>query len=272
VLLALVAVASSGHRSLSGGDGAAREPSSAFWDYLFSVSLAFGVVGAGLLAWMLARGQQSDPRLTRKLQFRGVFFLVAAMLLGVVIAQRIGDFRADSQRANESRERATTIGSRTRGSPDESYRPEFRWLPVLLLGGAALVTAAVLGARSRRRLAHEPSDEQLVEGLAELLDEALGDLRSEPDPRRAVIAAYARMERALAAYGLPRRRSEAPLEFLGRIWTELGVVPGARNLVFELTHLFERAKFSAHEIGPELKDEAIATLSGLRDELRREEE
>jgi hypothetical protein len=267
----VVAVASSGHRSLDGGE-AAREPSNAFWDYLFSVTLAFGVIGAGVLAWMLARGQQSDPRLTRKMQVRSVFFFVGALMLAVVIAQRIGDIRGDDQRANGIRGGASTTSSRTTTAPQEPYRPEFRWLPVLLLGGAGLLTAAVLGARSRRRGAEEPSDEQLVEQLAVLLDEALDDLRSEPDPRRAVIAAYARMERTLAAYGLPRRQSEAPLEYLGRIWTDLGVVAAARNLVFELTHLFERAKFSAHEIGPELKEEAIGTLAGLRDELRREDD
>ena len=37
---------------------------------------------------------------------------------------------------------------------------------------------------------------------ADVLDETLDDLRAETDPRRAVIAAYARMERALAAFGL----------------------------------------------------------------------
>ena len=55
------------------------------------------------------------------------------------------------------------------------------------------------------------------EALAQVLSETLDDLRSEPDPRKAVIGAYAKMERTLAARGFPRRESEAPLEYLGRI-------------------------------------------------------
>ena len=37
-----------------------------------------------------------------------------------------------------------------------------------------------------------------------MLDETLDDLRAEADPRRAIIAAYARLERVLAANGVPR--------------------------------------------------------------------
>jgi hypothetical protein len=77
------------------------------------------------------------------------------------------------------------------------------------------------------------------------------------------------MERALAAYGLPRHPFEAPLEFLERASPELAAThPGGRRLVFELTHLFERAKFSQHAVDEEMKRDAIATLEALRDDLR----
>ena len=53
------------------------------------------------------------------------------------------------------------------------------------------------------------------EALAEVLSETLDDLRREPDPRKAVIGAYAKMERTLAARGFPsarpkRRSSTSP--------------------------------------------------------------
>ncbi|MDX6493013.1 MAG: hypothetical protein QOH02_948, partial [Gaiellaceae bacterium] len=35
-----------------------------------------------------------------------------------------------------------------------------------------------------------------------------------------------------------------------------------------LTELFERAKFSAHTLGPEEKSRAIESLESVRDELR----
>jgi hypothetical protein len=96
------------------------------------------------------------------------------------------------------------------------------------------------------------------------VDETLDDLRSEPDPRKAVIAAYARMERILAAHGLARRRSEAPFEYLARVLLQLRVT---RPSVERLTQLFALAKFSRHEIPPGLKDQAIEALVSLRGEL-----
>ena len=100
--------------------------------------------------------------------------------------------------------------------------------------------------------------------LAAAVDESLDDLRAEPDPRRAVIAAYARLERVLAAYRLPRRPAEAPFEYLGRMLAELSVTPEAAR---RLTDLFERAKFSQHAVGADMKEEAISALETVRDDL-----
>lgn len=97
-----------------------------------------------------------------------------------------------------------------------------------------------------------------------MIDEGLDDLRSDPDPRRAVIRAYARMERALSRHGLPRQRSEAPLEYLVRVLAELR---GGGGSARRLTDLFAQAKFSSHPVGPPSKEEAIASLTALRDEL-----
>ncbi len=93
----------------------------------------------------------------------------------------------------------------------------------------------------------------------------IDDLRRENDPRRAVVAAYASMERILAAHGLARRRAETPFEYLARVLRELHV---GEDAVRSLTQLFEYAKFSAHEIDAGMKEEAIVALSAVRDDLR----
>jgi hypothetical protein len=80
-----------------------------------------------------------------------------------------------------------------------------------------------------------------------------------------VIAAYARLEGTLTHHGLPRRPSEAPLEYLARILLELEVRPEA---VLDLTELFEQAKFSRRRIDAAMKDEAIDALVAVRDDLR----
>jgi hypothetical protein len=273
-LLALVAVASRGGRPSSGGGGA-REPATAFWDYAFSTTLALAVAALGIAIWTVATGKVGAvERPTKQRRLGGVVFLVA-VLVALVIAARQMDLDPKSLGNDQSTSgRPTTTSSAAEARPQRARPPELRWAPVLLLGAAGLATVAVLAARSRARLRRQAptSDLELADELATLLDETLDDLRAEPDPRRAVIAAYARTERALAANGLPRRSFEAPLEYLDRIAAPLHErVPSARRLVFELTHLYERAKFSPHAIDAEMKADAIATLDTLRDELRREE-
>src|SRR5262249_54832097 len=104
-----------------------------------------------------------------------------------------------------------------------------------------------------------------AEALAEALDESIDDLRSEADPRKAVIAAYARMERVLARCELAREPFEAPREYLQRVVPELG---GSSESAGRLTDLFEHAKFSVPPIDAGMKEEAIDAFETLRDELR----
>jgi hypothetical protein len=140
-----------------------------------------------------------------------------------------------------------------------------RWdevvLVLVMVAGVAVVLAATRPARRPLRPWRELSQEQ----VALALDESLDDLRNEPDLRRAIIAAYARMERALAVGGLPRRPSEAPFEYIARALRQLDASADAAE---HLTVLFEWAKFSQHEPEPSMRDEAIEALVAVRDELR----
>jgi hypothetical protein len=142
----------------------------------------------------------------------------------------------------------------------------FDWLPVIVVFSLATVGGGAAALFLRRRREDEPRPATVAaETVAAALDESLDDLLAEPDPRRAVIAAYARMEQALERAGLPRRPSDAPHEYLERALQELG----ARAASIErLTMLFERAKFSVHEIDRQMKEDAITALVTLRDELR----
>ena len=90
-------------------------------------------------------------------------------------------------------------------------------------------------------------------------------LEFDPDPRRAVIQAYVRMETVLAAHGHAREPHEAPLEYLARVLRELDVRAEAAHA---LTELFERARFSRHEIDAAMRAEAVASLEAVRDDLR----
>ncbi|HEX7147338.1 MAG TPA: DUF4129 domain-containing protein, partial [Actinomycetota bacterium] len=122
-----------------------------------------------------------------------------------------------------------------------------------------VVVAQLVADRRRRRPPKTPG-----ERLVELLDDTLEDLEREPDPRRAVIGAWARMEAGLAAVGLPRHPSEAPFEYAARVLETAFARPAS---VHRLTGLFERAKFSHHAIGQADRDQAIAALRAVRQEL-----
>jgi Domain of unknown function (DUF4129) len=96
------------------------------------------------------------------------------------------------------------------------------------------------------------------------IDGSLDALMAEPDPRRAVIAAYGRMERWMSYTGYGRRSWEAPFEHLDRVVADLGATAAVGAT---LAGLFERAKFDNRPCGPEMKQEAIMALTELRKDL-----
>jgi hypothetical protein len=266
-LLAVVALAAGGRTPIGGEPGESRKPPVVFWDYVFSTAAVLFLLAAPVAAWLFWLSRSSrDPQAGQRRDVR-VLIVAAAVCAAIAAGSYLARARDDGQRPVIPPLPTPTAG----GEVDEAGRraPEFRLLPAIVIGAGALLLLAYYDARRRyrRSLALERSEDALVDALAALLEDTLDDLRREPDPRRAVIAAYARMERALAAFGFPRRVFEAPLEYLERLAPELEELPGAARLVFELTHLYERAKFSAHAIDAGMKEDAIDTLLALRAEL-----
>ena len=122
------------------------------------------------------------------------------------------------------------------GSPStEKHRPvggspaHFDWAPVAVVGGIVLIGLGagawiLIRRRTPKKVLWDGVD---ADALIAALDDSLDDLRDEPDARRAVIAAYARMEGALAYEGLARRKAEAPREYLARTLPALGAGAGS---------------------------------------------
>jgi hypothetical protein len=86
------------------------------------------------------------------------------------------------------------------------------------------------------------------------------ELRAEPDARVAIIRAYGRFERALAAARAPRAAWQTPAEFMR---TTLARLPVPAVPVRRLTALFEVARFSIHPLGPEARDAACDSLDEI---------
>jgi uncharacterized membrane protein YidH (DUF202 family) len=265
-LIALVAVASGGDTP-SGSAGSTR-PSHLLIDTLVSlyiVLMAFGLVVFVWLYFLRRESAYERARLRQRGRLRSLVFL--ALVLGAfALALRIAENRNDlPQRQIGPADIATPADD---AGPRRGYEPEFALVPVLIvvgLVGTAAVSLAIASRRRRRALGDRLGYAELAEALEDVLAESLDDLRAERDPRKAVVAAYARLERTLAAYGLPRRAAEAPAEFLARILASLEV---SHRSIGRLTALFERAKFSQHEVDVGMKEEAIDALETTRDELR----
>ena len=146
--------------------------------------------------------------------------------------------------------------------PAEPGPEQSKGIAALAAGIAAGVVglAAVALVRARRRA----PDAQPRATVAEGARDAAAAAAIPADPRAAVLAAYARMEAALATVGLARRPSDAPREYLTRLEAALG---GGRAPAARLTELFERARFSPHPVGEDLRRDAIGALESLRAEL-----
>jgi Domain of unknown function (DUF4129) len=270
LLLVAVAIASSG--SVPAGTAGTRRPADKLVDVLISLFLLLMVVGVGMWIYLLALrkdvvANSLANRTRRSPLVSFLTFMLAFGLLALVVRWMSVDEalrRRIAARIGLSSSSSGGTAGGTKGST--AYEPQFATGPVLVV--LALVAIAVLAwylsYRARRRRL-EPMSDALLPVLADVLDETIDDLRAEADPRRAVIAAYARMERALAAYGLPRHPSEAPDEYLQRIFSDLDV---SRRATSRLTALFSWAKFSGHDVAPEMKDEAIEALEAVRAELR----
>jgi hypothetical protein len=153
------------------------------------------------------------------------------------------------------------------GAGADGYTPTFEW-PVLWAAILLLLAAAVWWYWWRKQNPAErrlsPDAASLEHEVASSISDAIDDLEAEPDPRRAVIAAYARMERALARNGVRREASETATEYLRRILLSL---TSQSDAVKRLTGLFEQAKFSTHTIDAEMKHDAIESLRVIRADL-----
>jgi hypothetical protein len=265
VLVALIAVAAGGYR-VGGSNSSHASPYAV--DTILSILIALYIVAAFIVVvamfWSgleLRRTQRQKPQ-SRRIWRTIVLLLVTAVF--VVIASQHFRVHPRPPTENAAGGRGSQNGHDKKGAAHKPHQARIRLVPLLgVLGAGGIAFAAFLIAENRRRR-RLPSNWRVAEALSDVLDETLDDLRAESDPRRAVIAAYARMERSLAAHGIPRRRFEAPHEYLARVLTE---VTGGGLAARRLTALFERARFSPHEVDAAMKSEAVEAIESLQADL-----
>jgi phosphatidylglycerophosphate synthase len=273
-LLVLVAVGSRAHRPVGGSGAPPSDATGLVGNYIL---VAIGILlpfGALLVLWTFAYRRHELRRRDRASWWQTAITVVLMSGLLVVLFSRIGPVYVRPLHPPV----ALTPGHHQppptgrRATVPQDAGSGFDWLTVyvfgmVLLGLVVLVVGAVV---LRRRWSEELNAEAtLAAALDEIVKDTLEDLHEDRDPRRAVIRAYARMEKTFAAYGVPRHPAEAPFDYVARVLDRLAV---SAYEVERLTNLFAWAKFSNHEIDAGMKDEAVAALAGLRAELEDAEE
>jgi hypothetical protein len=131
----------------------------------------------------------------------------------------------------------------------------------MALAFVVLAPAAILIRRRRPRDQESPSEE-LSE--LEVVRASIAALESERDPRRAILRAYAQMEQAFRNVEVARARDETASEFLERTTRRL---PRSAGAAAELTALFEEARFSTHQLTHADREQALASLRRVEEEL-----
>ena len=261
-LLGLVGLASNGDLGGAGDGGDSAPLPSGAYSYLYALFLALGVLAVPFFAFIYARGTPYSKSERRRARFTP-FFLVGVLGALVLIASRWPDgFSTVLERLSFF----DGGGEATSGSAAQPPVPERAPLAIVwgsVFGLLALLIGWQLFRPRRGVLRRVPS---LAETLSDELARTLDDIRAEPDPRRAIILAYARMEATLTSGGVARHEAEAPLEYVSRVLLELEV---PADPVHRLTDLFEQAKFSDHPIDQAMKDDAVAALDEIRTELGR---
>jgi hypothetical protein len=264
-LVALAGIASHG-RPLSGSRGGG--PTATFFDYVFTTIVIAAVVVTAVVVYALvvSRRGERPARRGRWHLVQLLFMLLATALIAALLVELpIRQHRLHSLAQRAGLARQPPLGQKSIANV-HARSARLRWDEVAIV--VALLAGVAAFALAARRTAGPAGSPRLGsrETLSLAIDESLDDLRNDPDLRRAIIAAYARAERALAAAGLPRRAAEAPFEYLERT---LRALDTSRPAVARLTTLFEWAKFSQHEPEPQMRGEAIEALLAVREELRR---
>jgi hypothetical protein len=250
-LLALVAASAGVGETGGSGSGGGVPPEVAAWGYAALAILAIAGIPALLV---LAVREVPEARRRGRRTWLTPLAIAAIAAIGVAASAYGGDG------LSEVLARVRVMQPSAAAEERLARPPAADWVPLalasgLVVGGSALVL--------RRRA---PGRRDAVSSeLADALDGPLGDLRREADVRRAIVAAFARLELALAAVGAARAPGEAPFEYVERV---LGSLDVPRPPLDALAALFERARFSVHPLGDDERDAAVDALEAVRDALR----
>jgi hypothetical protein len=249
--------------------GAGRPPAANEWfvvpdlgSVLPAILGALAVIELVLIAYVRPNRYRARRVSRQGLSLLSLLFITTVVVL---VALAIGPQEAPEEPILSELPTASTSQPEGTGVAGErSVDGQGRDIATLLL---IFVIAGALLVRSARRTARSPSrqqsgSEEMHEAdLGPAIDAATQQLRMGPEPRMAVMAAYAGLERALAKLGHDRHPADTPTEHLAKA---LAAVPTVAAPSVRLGHLYELARFSAEPITEDDRIRAAESLAEAR--------
>jgi hypothetical protein len=228
----------------------------------------------------LPRERAGDRRpLTWRMVLVAVAVVIAWLLLFALLSRMNGQFGVDAPASPTSTPPpGAPVPPTEAPQPPQSSPAVFSMLAgaTVLLMLAVFIGAAIIGRRQRRRVQPPPApgDESVMapttsapDPLARAAERGLaeaGDLSREP--REAIIACYAAMERELEnSPEVVPRESDTPTEVLARAVEHRALRADSAT---ELVELFEEARFSPHVMTEGHREAAVRVLRLVLAELR----
>jgi hypothetical protein len=292
VLLIVAAVALHGYLP-----GAERPPPDRTTSHLGSVFAVIAMLVVSMAIIVIAIVTQSrrrpvfygegEPRrelpggrrpLTWRMVLIAVAVLIAWLLLVALLSRLNAHLGVDQQPPNAHT--PPPVAAKPPQQPDQPEPPSnvFSLLAgsTVLLMMAVFVTAAILGRRQRRRIAPAalPDDEYRpattpsgADPFARAAEVGLAEIEDRTrEPREAIIACYAAMERELEnSPEIIPRESDTPSEVLARAVEHHAL---GKDTATELVDLFEEARFSPHVMTEQHRETAVRVLTLVLAELR----
>ncbi|MDQ6771428.1 MAG: DUF4129 domain-containing protein [Candidatus Dormibacteraeota bacterium] len=228
--------------------------------YLFLALIVVGAIGLVWLLWPQAEDAPLTPLERRRHPLLtstaiGLVLILVAWRLG----QRPGFLPVLRLRPADAGSGPGSVLAQRAGAGAGTGGVD--WIALVLVA-LLLLTLALLAWRRLRPRSNPRAAAPIAEVVA-ALDEALEPI-GELDPRLAVIAAWSRVERAMAAHGAPRQESEAPFEFARRATTLAGL---PAPVLDDLARLYEWARFSIHPVTASMREESVRRLQAVREAL-----
>ncbi|MDY7106486.1 MAG: DUF4129 domain-containing protein [Actinomycetota bacterium] len=233
--------------------------------YLRDALVGVGVVASAVVltaALVELLRRRSGPRSAPKRRWWAnivAFAIISVLFLLLMALRNDGEETARNEATGAPVTTSTTVA--------EPPSAGGGYLPLLGGLGALVVVAALVATRFGRANAGEPAvEETATSGVAAALAEGVADLRDDPDPRRAILRTWERLEQVFDRHELGRRPQETTAELARRA---LGRLHASAESSSRLAGLVERAMYSAEPLDRNDQLAAIDAFEAVRADIRR---